>query len=354
MKLIFTSFISIALLISCSNQESEKLTLEGVDPEDLVIEISERVSVTDSHIRGLHLIDETSGWASGSKGTFLRMTDGNTWVEHSIQGYTRLDFRDIHGFDSLNAVIMASGSEGKILRTKNGGRSWQEVYSDISEGVFLDGMDFNDSLGICYGDPINGRFYGVYTLDQGRTWTKSSMKGFPEPLSAEAGYAASGTGIVVMDDREYTATGGGSSARVIRSMRELEMDFRTEALDTPIKSEEGCGIFSIAFKNNSQGVAVGGCYLDSTSTDGNCAVTFNAGNDWLLVDSLPPSGYRSCVAYSDVDDFYLTCGRTGIDVSVDDGLTWKSISTEGYFTCSIAESSAWLMGRSGKMAKANW
>ncbi|NNC83951.1 MAG: hypothetical protein HKN79_10265 [Flavobacteriales bacterium] len=305
----------------------------------------------EAHIRGLHLVDAATGWASGSQGTVLRMTDGQTWQVVSPMEQTHLDFRDVHGFDAQQAVIMAAGNEGRIFRTDDGGATWKQVFEDLTEGVFLDGMDFHDSLGICYGDPIGERFYGVFSLNYGKTWTKASMTGFPRPLDGEAGFAASGTGIIVMEDREYTATGGGPTARVVRSMREMESDMRTEAFDTPLRSGEGCGIFSMAFKNALRGVAVGGCYLDSTSVAGNCAYTSDAGRTWILSDSLPPAGYRSCVVYNEAQDAYITCGRTGVDISYDDGRSWQSITSEGYFTCATVEQTVWLMGRNGKCGR---
>lgn len=354
MHLRFVLFLTFFTLLFCC-QDGPRTELHSTPSKTLVSpELTTHLRPTNAHIRGLFLISDMIGWASGTNGTVLRMTDGWNWISDSIPGYTHLDFRDIHGFDSINAVVMAAGDEGRILRTSDGGETWIEVFTDLSEGIFLDGMDFHDSLGICYGDPLNGTLYGAYSQDYGKSWIKSSMAGFPPTAEGEAGFAASGTGIVVMEDREYTATGGGPAARVIRTMRERESDMRIDAVNTPLKSEEGCGIFSLAFKDPEHGVAVGGCYLDSLSSVGNCAITSDAGNSWTDIDSLPPNGYRSCVAYSRGGEFYLTSGRSGIDISFNNGRSWGPLSDEGYFTCALADSSGWLMGRNGKLARISW
>ena len=138
-------------LFSCQNKEPK------VESEFLIaLEPKERVS--KAHVRGLFLVDDNTGWASGAGGTFMRMTDGDNWSADTIAGYTHLDFRDVHGFDENTALVMAAGEEGRILRTEDGGVSWTEVYTRLDSGIFLDGMDFQDNMGYCYGDPIDGKF----------------------------------------------------------------------------------------------------------------------------------------------------------------------------------------------------
>lgn len=146
------------------------------------------------------MVNDTVAWASGSGGTFLRTVDGNNWKADTIVGYTHLDFRDVHAFDANTALVMAAGEEGRILRTKDGGLHWTEVYTRLDSGIFLDGMDFNGEIGYCYGDPINGKMVIIKSMDAGRTWSEVSSEFIPWALPKEAGFAASGTGIEVKEN----------------------------------------------------------------------------------------------------------------------------------------------------------
>ncbi|HAI83848.1 MAG TPA: oxidoreductase, partial [Chitinophagaceae bacterium] len=114
--------------------------------------------------RGISVVNEQVLWVSGSKGTVLKSTDGgNTLRQMKVAGYEQRDFRDIHAFDSNTAVIMAVAEPAVILRTTDGGNSWQLVLIDSTKGMFLDAMDFNGSRGIVVGDPIKHRFYMATT-----------------------------------------------------------------------------------------------------------------------------------------------------------------------------------------------
>lgn len=185
-------------LFSCQEHKSAKSSESefGLDAAsfggDISIKSKERE--TTAHIRGLFLLNDTVGWASGSGGTFLRMIDGENWAADTVPGYTHLDFRDVHAVDENTALLMAAGDEGRILRTENGGESWTEVYTNLNTGIFLDGMDFHYGEGYCYGDPINGKFVLLRTEDYGKNWKEVSLDELPEALPKEAGFAASGTG----------------------------------------------------------------------------------------------------------------------------------------------------------------
>ncbi len=119
----YLSLLILLLLTACQDSKKnlpseEKPSLDkvvNVTPEGLKITSVSRVC--SASIRGLHILDDQTGWASGSGGTVLRMTDGANWVAQTIEGYTHLDFRDIHGFNAMTAVAMAAGEEGRMIWT---------------------------------------------------------------------------------------------------------------------------------------------------------------------------------------------------------------------------------------------
>lgn len=335
-------FLLIFLAAACAS--SPEQSVESIGSE-IIVDIESVEKIQPNHIRGLFMVDDEVAWASGAGGTFMRTVDALSWSADTIAGYTHLDFRDVHAFDAETAILMAAGSEGRILRTEDGGTSWMEVYTNLDSGIFLDGIDFFGDTGYCYGDPMKESMFVLKTDDAGRTWSEEEAA-LPPTLAKEAGFAASGTGVIASELQTWIATGGDSIARVFR-----KESGNWSVYETPMRSAEGCGIFSFAHIPPSTLVAVGGCYLDSTSTDGNCAVSNNNGKTWTAISENGPRGYRSCVAYSKTMDLLVACGRTGVDVSRDRGLTWEALSDEGYYTCSLADSTGWLMGKRGKLAR---
>jgi photosystem II stability/assembly factor-like uncharacterized protein len=329
-------------LFSCGDQQRYSM-----DEPDLNISIEQSKRVTEASIRGLFIVNDKVGWASGSGGAFLRMTDGKTWVADTVPGYTHLDFRDVHAFDENTALLMAAGEEGRIIRTEDGGLSWVEVYTRLDTGIFLDGMDFYGTTGYCYGDPIDGRLVIIVSNDRGETWRE--VTSVHDALPKEAGFAASGTGVLNTQDVAFIATGGDSIARVFQKHSRLR---KWTPFPTPLRSGEGCGIFSLAATTDKL-IAVGGCYLDSANAEGNCAISTDLGRTWQLIAEHQPRGYRSCIAYSPKSNLLITCGRTGVEFSLS-GWAWIPLSDDGYYTCSLADSTGWLMGRGGKMAKLSW
>lgn len=279
-------------------------------------------------IRGLSVVDNSVVWISGSNG-YVAVTNnaGKTWNWKQIQGYEKLDFRDIEAFSEKEAVIVSAGSPAVILKTQDGGQNWKEVYRNESADIFLDGMDFwSHERGIIFGDPINGHMQLLQTLDVGNSW-KDISKQLNIPLQqGEAGFAASGTSIRTgKNGRVWIATGG-SRSRIFHS-KNFGKSWR--AVDCPIiQGANSTGPFSIAFINNHTGLAVGGDYQRDTLRDNNLVMTRNNGRSWQKPAS-EPRGYRSAIEYLSPKILVAT-GTSGTDISYDGGNSWKNISTESY------------------------
>ena len=243
---------------------------------------------------------------------------------------------------------MSSGDGCEIYKTNDAQKTWRLVYKNNDEGIFFDGMDFwNDKHGIAFSDPVNNHLYIIETNDGGDSWQKLNSITLPKTLKSEAGFAASGTGIIcVGDSTVYIGTGGGEVSRVFISH---DRGINWKVVNTPMMTGEASGIYSMVFLDKNNGVAVGGNYLDSLNTKGNCVITSDGGLTWNL-PLTPPTGYRSCVAYNK-KGLLICTGRNGIDVSYDKGNNWKHISDDAYYSCVINGSMGFLTGRNGKMAK---
>jgi photosystem II stability/assembly factor-like uncharacterized protein len=206
-------------------------------------------------------------------------------------------------------------------------------------------MDFwNNNTGIAYGDPVNGQFYLIKTTDTGRNWEILKPKEIPPALENEAGFAASGTGIQTMGDSTvYFATGVGSVARLFCSDNQGET---WVAKETPMRSGDSYGIYSIHFWSEQEGVIIGGSYVDSTYNEGICQYTSDGGDSWTD-RSTGLAGYCSCVAGTKKGELLVATGRMGTFYSLNKGKSWEILTKTAYYTCTITETNIVLSGKNG-------
>ncbi|MEK7198973.1 MAG: oxidoreductase [Bacteroidota bacterium] len=300
-------------------------------------------------LRGLSVVDDSVIWASGSNGSVAKSLDGGqSWTWMTVPGYANRDFRDIEAFDKHTAIVMAVAEPAVILKTKDGGNSWMKVFEDSTKGMFLDAMDFvNDSIGVVIGDPIQSILFAAGTIDGGDHW-------FPRnPIvlnKGEAFFASSGTNIKLLKELKFNhlqlfMVSGGKSSR-------LFIGFGRQIVNLPISHGlESTGANSIDVFNN-KGVVVGGDFTKDTINRNNCVLISLKNKVRVTIPATPPHGYRSCVIYLDEYNL-LTCGTSGIDMSKDGGKNWQLISKDSFHVCQKAkkEKSVFLAGGNGRIAK---
>jgi photosystem II stability/assembly factor-like uncharacterized protein len=302
-------------------------------------------------LRGLSVVDDKTVWVSGSNGTVGRSLDGGkTWDWLTVKDYEKRDFRDIEAFDGKTAIIMAVAESAEILKTNDGGQTWKNVYENNTPGMFLDAMEFwNHDSGIVLGDPIKGRFFVARSLDGGDSWHEIPFMELPEADSGEACFASSGTNVRYLDKNSACFVSGGLRSRLF---------LRDKKIDLPlIQGKETTGANSVAVEDNHRMnggthlVVVGGDFSKDTSGEKNCFLTHDGGQTWISPIN-PPHGYRSCVEYTGKDQL-LTCGLSGVDISLDGGMNWQLISTEGFHVCRKAKkgNAVFLAGSGGRVAK---
>lgn len=318
----------------------------------------QQTSTTSADLRGVSVVSRSVAWASGSKGTFLRTTDGGaTWAADTVPGATTLDFRDVQAIDASTAYLMSigPGEQSRIYKTTDAGRHWTLQFTNTAPKGFLDGMAFWDAdNGIALSDPVDGHLLVITTSDGGRHWTPVPPAQLPPTLEGEAAFAASGTSIAVEGSaRVWIGTGGGARARVFKS---ADRGRRWTVADTPMAAGTAAsGIFSLVFTSAEHGVAVGGDYRMPREVRANVAVTADGGATWRLVEGAVPAGYRSGVA-AVVGKGALTLiavGASGSDWSLDGGATWTPIDALDYNSVAFAGAldAGWAVGPRGRIAK---
>lgn len=312
-----------------------------------------QASGTNASLRGLSVVDTNVVWASGSKGSFLRSIDsGSTWEAGQVPGADTVDFRDIAAFDAETAYLLSAGTPAYIYKTMDGGDTWVLQYKNTSPGIFFDAFAFwDEEHGIAMSDPVAGHFVLITTEDGGTHWNPIPEENIPSPIEGEAGFAASGTGLVVQGKQKVCFATGGTASRVFCSS---DRGMHWQVSQTPmVQGKASTGIFSVAFADSLHGVAVGGDYQKPESSKSNACITMDGGTTWQLVSENTPKGYRSCVAYVPSSNVFVAVGTSGSDYSTDFGYTWSAIDTIGYHVVQFDDNApiGWAAGSQGRITK---
>jgi photosystem II stability/assembly factor-like uncharacterized protein len=311
--------------------------------------------------RGVSAVSATVAWASGTRGTIVRTADGGkTWQTLAIPGTEALDFRDVDAIDARTAYALSigPGEASRIYKTIDAGETWTLQHTNQDPKAFFDAMTFADPThGVVMSDSVDGQFVIMLTSDGGKTWTRAPREGLPPALPNEGAFAASGTNVAVIGrDRIWIGTGAAKTARVLRSM---DGGRTWNVSDTPIPGGESAGIFSIAFRDAQHGVIVGGDYKKEREAIDNVAITSDGGATWTLVREHGLGGFRSAVAYVPsangraATPSVFAVGPSGADISDDDGRTWRPFEVDGLHTFGFAPRApiGWGAGERGRIVR---
>lgn len=308
-----------------------------------------QVSGVTATLRGVSAASDRIAWASGSGGTVLRTEDGgSTWNRIAVPADAPLDFRDVDAIDARTAYLLSigNGPASRIYKTVDAGATWTLQFQNQDPKVFLDAMSFWDAAhGIVIGDSIDGQFCIMTTVDGGKAWTRVPASALPPALANEGAFAASGTNIAVLGSSEaWIGTGAAATARVLHT---TDRGRTWTIAATPLGSGTSAGIFSIAFRDRQHGIVVGGDYRRESDAVDNMALTSDGGKTWTLMRGL--TGFRSVVAYVPGErQSLLAVGPQGSDVSTDGGHSWTPVSGPGYHTLSFSPSGRVAFGAGGR------
>ncbi|MDB5123915.1 MAG: Ycf48-like protein precursor [Mucilaginibacter sp.] len=331
MRNIFTIFAAVLSVLFTSNIKAQTI---------IPVEQGKPTS-----IRGLSVVNDNVAWVSGSKGHIAITRDGGkTWSWQQVNGFENADFRDIEALSDKEAMVMSSGTPALILKTVDGGASWQVKYRNNDTAFFLDAMDFfGRSEGWILGDPINGKFLLLLTSNGGNTWMPYNST--PAALPGEAAFAASGTCLLTSGHSLLIVTGGSSSN--LHTANYYNKNWRTTPL--PLKQGKSSqGAFSIATNRKSL-VVVGGNYQYDKQPDSTACYSTDWGLTWHL-SGTPPAGFQSCVEHIWRETFVST-GTPGSNITLDGGKTWKKIDDTSYNVCRKAKRGKLVLfaGNGGKI-----
>jgi photosystem II stability/assembly factor-like uncharacterized protein len=160
-------------------------------------------SGTTADLRGIDNVGGGVAWASGTNGTVLRTEDGGyLWQVCAVPpGAEHLDFRGVQAFDANTAIVMSSGKGdlSRLYKTTDGCNTWKLVFTNPDKDGFWDAVTSDGKTGFVVGDPVGGRF-AIFASTDGklekwdRIWQLSDYEHFkfePSPYEGEGLFAAS-------------------------------------------------------------------------------------------------------------------------------------------------------------------
>lgn len=305
--------------------------------------------------RGFSAVSAQVAWAGGTRGTVLRTTNGGqSWQNVSVRGADSLDFRDVHAVSADVAYVMSAGlaeqGQARIYKTMDGGRNWTLQWSDTTKGVFLDGMAFWDAThGVALSDAVDGKIVIVRTED-GRTWQKVDPNNIPAALPGEGAFAASGTSIAVQGkSNAWIATGASTEARVYRS---TDQGRTWQVFGTGVPAGPSAGFFGIAFADAKRGIAVAGDYQIARSSGDVTMVTRDGGVSWQRASKWPSQGITGGVVLvrGAATPTFAAVGAYGTAFTTDFGATWTRGDTLTLYATDFASPDAgWAVGPRGRI-----
>jgi len=196
-------------------------------------------SGTTADLRGIDNVGGGVAWASGSNGTVLRTEDGGyLWQACAVPpGAEHLDFRGIQAFDANTAIVMSSGKGdlSRLYKTTDGCQTWKLVFTNPDKDGFWDAIKFDSPrTGMLIGDPVKYKFPIFTSINAGDLWSRvdhvSPYAGIKNAdyQWAESIFAASNSTLLIFrDPRPHTLlqivflTGGNpSSVHIIQNFDE--------------------------------------------------------------------------------------------------------------------------------------
>src|ERR1700758_3913118 len=142
--LMRTAFTLLAILAATSSVAHAQWTLE--------------TSNSTADLRGIDNVGGGVAWASGTNGTVLRTEDGGyVWQSCTVPpGAEKLDFRGVQAFDANTAIVMSSGAgdQSRLYKTTDGCHTWKLIFTNpyAPEGFFDAVLFIDRQHGLLFGD----------------------------------------------------------------------------------------------------------------------------------------------------------------------------------------------------------
>lgn len=339
-NIIYLVLLLSLSFVACQNQATSTA-------KTLRVEKIDSLSIPAS-VRALQAISTSEIWFAGSEGVFGHTLDGgqNWQIDSITTNGVAPHFRSLAVTDAA-VHLLSIGSPALLYRSTDRGANWEIAYREDHPAAFYDAMQFwDEQYGIAMGDPTDGCLSVIRTEDGGRSWQKVSCSQIPAAVDGEAAFAASNSNLALQPDGKVWMVSGGAAARVYYSE---DYGQNWQVYNTPIVAGgEMTGIYSVDFFDTERGIIFGGDWNDKSRNSKNKATTTDGGKTWELISEGADPGYQSCVKYlpGRGAESLMACGIPGLHYSKDSGQTWVRLRKEPYYALSVVDpSTIWLAGQ---------
>ncbi|MCC6752721.1 MAG: hypothetical protein IT266_01925 [Saprospiraceae bacterium] len=253
-----------------------------------------------------------------------RTTDGGaTWQTGFVPVGNPAFVANLCAIDAQTAWVAgidASGGGSKILKTEDGGKTWNHLTAAPWDPVvsWVNFVHFwSPAKGVTMGDPRDSEFEIYLTGNGGQFWSRVPGDKIPDPLPGEFGYNND------FDVLGNTIWFGTNKGRVFRS---------DNAGASWQVYETGLPDGSLEFGNNGHGIF---SYVDFSNSKTELRISRDRGETWTELNGIPEGGnFRmnslefvpgSNVIVMTTTNASLLHGLFRTWISADDGTTWKEI-----------------------------
>lgn len=297
------------------------------------------------HARGIQIYEQVIYTANSNGHVYsLNLKSGE---KQQLTTKAHPELRDIYVKNANEVSAMQSNDTCYFIQSSSLSNENQNfvLFTEAKFNTFLDAFDINQhGFGVMLGDPVEGLFQVFTTKDFGKNWDKK-LDPILRTKQGEAGFAASGTTVQVINDSSYYFISGGKASHLYQTF-DFGKTWHKQTI--PFISSEASGPFSINFWNKDDGIVVGGDYTKPNDTLANCFMTHDGGKTWTK-PTKTTSGYKSAVIKA--GNTLYACGTNGMDVSADLGNTWYPLNHYNTFSMCVDQYFVYATTKQGKIIK---
>lgn len=304
-------------------------------------------------------VNDKTVWASGAGGVVLRTTDGGTtWERKPVVGGERLGFRDVHAISADTAWILSigNGDASRIYFTADGGANWKLQFQNSDTSAFYDCITMLDNKrGVVFGDASQGRTMILRTDNGGATWGLLPQTNVPAPVKGEGAYAASGRCVVHSGDKNLWIATGGPESRLFMSS---DAGVHWTLHKTPFMHSASGGTSGLDFRDTKRGIGVAGDMgnLRGDTANAVVAVTNDGGLTWELRSrpGRPGALYGVTWVPGVGNETAVAAGTGGVFYTTDAGRTWTTASDQAHAGLDAKGKTAFIGGARGTVLRIDW
>ena len=309
-------------------------------PLSLAAQWQIQTSPIPADLRAVHALSSNVAWASGSNGTVLRTADGGaSWISCAVPtGAARADLIAVQAINDTTAIVMTSGKGklSRLYRTTDSCQTWKLVFTNPDpDNLFVSLRRVTSTQLYLLATPVAGKFSMFLSQDSGATWFIADDPG----LDATAGDTAipvSNSSLIAVSAFLYFGTGGGTSApHIYFTHPQCDNPATPDACSivwgtTDIPAPAGSFVTSLASRSSASMsgklsltlLALLGMAKQPDS--GVIATSTDGGHHWATVGK-PIPGYGSAVVYDGAHAVWIAVGSAGTALSRDSGATWELV-----------------------------